>query len=122
MWQPSAWTRLNRRSPTLSLRSQQPREADEEEEGVGGAEEEEIVVEEAELRQRPELKVVLRPSIKGPNTLTFQMEIGKGAVCISNTGNLHTFVPNPPLVPGKTSSFQDLQSETVTSSARLIRQ
>ena len=73
------------------------------------------MVEEAELRQRPELKVVLRPSIKGPNTLTFQMEIGKGAVCISNTGNLHTFVQNLQPVHGKMSTFQSHNEKSTSS-------
>ena len=62
------------------------------------------------------------PAAGGRDTRTSRLESGLGAVTIIDSESLHTFVPNPPLVPGKTSSFQDLQSETVTSSARLIRQ
>ena len=62
------------------------------------------------------------PAAGGRDTRTSRLESGLGVVTIIDSGNLHTSVPNPPLVPGKTSLFQDLQSETVTSSARLIRQ
>ena len=111
--------RLNRPSPIPSLRSQQPREADEVEEGEGVAAEAEVEVEEAEHRQRPELKIKLKQNTKELSIQIFQMEIGKGVICILNTGNLHTFVQNLQLAPGKTSTFQS-HNETLTSSA-LVR-
>ena len=55
--------------------------------------------------------------IKDPNILTFQLEPGQGARCIIAGGRRHFSVRNHRPVRGKTSSFQKLPNETVTSSA-----
>ena len=57
-----------------------------------------------------------------PGIRISRLESGPGAVTITGSGKRHTSVPNPPPVPGKISTLQDLQNEPVTSSARLNRQ
>ena len=79
----------------------------------------EVTIIEMEPRLRPELKGQPRPSIKELSILIYQMETGKGAVCISNTENLHTFVQNLQPVHGKMSIFQS-HNEKLTSSV-LVR-
>ena len=75
--------------------------------GVEVAEIVEIVVVNRILQlQRRELEV---PSTKAQNILTFQLETGLGAACITNTDVQLTFVLNLEPVLGRTCSSRNLQ-------------
>ena len=79
-------------------------------------------VEGAETTVVAETPVVVKVKVRGPNTrelstLTFPLETGTGAPCISASGKMHTSVQSPPPAPGRMFSPRDLQNETGTSSA-----
>ena len=69
------------------------------------------------LRQQ----VQLRDNIGVPNTRISHLGRGQGARCTIAGGRLHFSVRNPIHAHGRTSLFQSLQNETVTSSAQLIK-
>ena len=58
----------------------------------------------------------LHPGV-GPSIQTFLLESGQDVLCISDTGEEHTFVQNRLPALGRTSSHQDLKNETGTNSA-----
>ena len=75
----------------------------------------EVTIIEMETRLRPEPKGQPRPSIKELSIRIYQMETGKGAVCISDGGKVLFSVPNPPPAHGRTSLLQKPRIETGTS-------
>ena len=76
----------------------------------------EVTIIEMETRLRPEPKGQPRPSIKELSIRIYQMETGKGAVCILNMGVLHTFVLSHRRVRGRMSTSPS-PNERLTSSA-----
>ena len=92
--------------------------------GVEVVEGEEIV-EEVETTRTPVLrqqtpKLQVRqprvPSIKEPNTLTFRLETGRGALCILNGVEVLFSVQSPLPAPGRMSTPPNLKNEMLTSS------
>ena len=63
------------------------------------------------------------PGTRGPSTLTFRLETGKGVGCTSNSGVLLIFVPIHLHARGKMFSPQDHQNnDGLTSSAKVTHQ
>ena len=89
------------------------------------AKEAEVVGVEAETQTRTKTLQDLREpqdnqppqDTRGPSILICQLESGQDVLCISDTGEEHTFVQNRLPALGRTSSHQDLKNETGTSSA-----
>ena len=74
--------------------------------------------EEEEADQEPD-QVRVKPGSLGPNILTFQLETGRGARCISNGAKELTSVANQPHVHGRMFTPQSQPTnETGTSSGR----
>ena len=99
--------------PTPIPRLQQPREADEV--GGEGVAEEAVEVGVVVRQTRPQLD---SRSSRELNIRISQKAIGPGAVTISDTGKVHTFVRNQPLVLGRIFLCRDLERkiEKLTSS------